>query len=84
MSKPRNPTSFVIEIEQRDEIRNALLCGLALLGEFKERRDAWKVLELTNRPAPDTLKPIDPIGRADDVSIFASALRDIQTLEVRS
>lgn len=63
-----------------NDIRDALLLGLSLLGEFEERRDAFEALSLCAVKPPESLRPIDVIGHAGGVRLFAAALTDIALL----
>jgi hypothetical protein len=72
----------IANIEDLDQVHEALLMGLALLGEWQERMNAFEVLELCNMSPPPKLRPIDVFGHAGGASLFAEALIEVARAQV--
>lgn len=72
-----------LEPEAIRGIRSALLIGLSSFGEIEKLDNAYRIhTQLGGESIPDDLRPIHPTGSVDTVSIFADALRAINTLEM--
>lgn len=69
----------MLDADQIDSIQQALLIGLQLYGDFTERLGALKHLQASGVDYPQQLVPIDPTGRTDTVTLFADALRMIDS-----
>jgi len=72
---------LTLDEDQFEDIREALLLGLSLLGEFQERSNVWEVLSSSGTELPSGLQPVDPTSGADDVTLFANALRFIHQFD---
>jgi len=70
--------TITLDEDMVETVREALLYGLSFLGEFRERRNAWEAREGCKPKLPDALRPIDPMARVDDITIFAEALLYVQ------
>lgn len=71
-------SKFVLEREEIDTIRNALLIGLASYGEVERLAEARQTREACGREVPEDLRVIHPTGSPTTVSEFAEALRALE------
>jgi hypothetical protein len=63
---------------QVQEIRRALLIGLASFGEIERLENEQNLAKFLGSPWPESACPTHPTGSADTVSVFAEALRFIE------
>ena len=81
-------TKFKPEVRSADltaqiqAIREALHIGLASFGEIERVADFHEILEASGYAVHSELKPIHPTGSANTVSVFAGALRTLDSLEI--
>ena len=63
------------EPDQIEEIRHALLIGLASYGEIDRILNYADTMKAMGQKIPESLTPTHPTGSADTIGIFADALR---------
>lgn len=76
--------AVLLEMEQVERIRHAMLVGLAAFGEIERLQSAQFVAEQIGGDVPadiqQQLKVVHPTGSSETVSDFADALREIERI----
>lgn len=76
-----NDYNVTLKADEVGSIREALLIGLTCYGEFIQAKNACEIADAIGKPWPKDAHPTDPTGCADAVSIFATALSELQIAE---